>query len=280
MASSETSTSTSAAIMTRQSSDGSEGFLSDPCASPPSSSNVLNSSSVSKPRTMFRSSGGLSSPPPLSSSSGYGYRVREDLDLSEFVSILTASVFFPQYNYPHSTPGSPPVAELPPPRTNSVGSTGGTSPRRFYKRPLRGPYGELLELEMNRVGGRNSKNRELEDFCRESRSSSPPPNSVSESGALLRSPISNHKGPASERNSLLETPKLGNSLHELRMSGWTEGEGSKHGNLRSRKISANIPVSLGGSGGYHTPGKGGFETLMAYDMARRHLWRHSVWSDD
>lgn len=138
-----------------------------------------------------------------------------------------------QYNY--RTPGSPP-AELPL-RTSSVSSGSSYStnsvPRRYY-RPLRGPYGEMLEAEMNKVWSER-KSRELDtlDFAQsKSKSSSPPPNS--EGGVPLGA-----------------SPKLGNSLLMASMDDINiNSKLPKHQNPRCRKISTNIPVSSSTS--YHS----------------------------
>ncbi|XP_035714251.1 uncharacterized protein LOC110858191 isoform X2 [Folsomia candida] len=264
-------------LLVRQSSgqsDGSEGGLSDPCASPPvpitadsapyttttttttgatTTTSSAATTTTTSPRTalLFRSSGGLSSPPPMGPSF-YNYR----------------------YNYPRSTTSPPPpssdsTCSSPVSRTNSIGSSSTPSPRRYYKRPLRGPYGEMLEAEMNRVSASSMRNKSLardldgglSDFCRESRSSSPPPNVTST--ATPSSADHHHHHHPTDGNLLLigTSPKLGNSLHELRTS-WASSSSSspssssgivsnapnKHNtNPRTRKVSAMSSMTTTGS---------------------------------
>jgi hypothetical protein len=188
------------------------------------------------PGTTISSSFLASSPPPSTTvSSYYG---------SSSGSIL-------------ETPGSP-TGSIPSAsdlgRANSLSSgTHSLPPRRYSKRPLRGPYGEMLEAEMNKVMN-SRRNREYDsmEFFRESKSSSP-----------SRSP------PLSQSTSLLASstgsPKLANallmaSMDDLNLS--ASSKQSKHAsNPRCRKISTNLPVS---SQPYHSSGEDDDHSIMIH----------------
>lgn len=108
-------------------------------------------------------------------------------------------------------------------------------PRRYSKRPLRGPYGEMLEAEMNKVVPRSNKDFDSLDFWRESKSSSPSRSTQNDSD--------NISGSGAARTSQ-QQPKFMSSMDDLNLT-----KQNKHSNTRSRKISANLPVTH-----YHTKG--------------------------
>lgn len=109
-------------------------------------------------------------------------------------------------------------------------------PRRYNKRPLRGPYGEMLEAEMKKLVPR----REFDnlEFWRESKSSSP-------SRTLQTDPDS-----SANRNPQQQPIKLANSYLMSSMDDLNLTNKPKHSSTRSRKISANLPVTH-----YHTKGQ-------------------------
>lgn len=109
---------------------------------------------------------------------------------------------------------------------------------RFYKRPLRGPYGEMLEAEMNKL----IPSRALEepvDFYRDSKSSSPTPTGGACSDGGKEVLTGNSKLGSS--NSLSMSSLLQGSMDDLELS---TKQNMKHvaANARARKVSTNIPL--------------------------------------
>lgn len=121
-------------------------------------------------------------------------------------------------------------------RLNSHSSPNVNRQIRGWK-PLRGPYGEMLEAEMKKL----KSNRELEfdnsDFLRESKSSSPSRSTQMEGESTI----------ACGGNSLItrnsqQQPKMTSSKHMSSMDDLNLTK-QKHSSTRSRKISANLPVT-------------------------------------
>jgi len=148
-------------------------------------------------------------------------------------------------------------------------------PRRYYKRPLRGPYGEMLEAEMNKLITNRRRDGSSGDdafeFLRETKSSSPSrgtgvsgspsgpnpstagvscaPSSSSGVASSLFSPV---VGSVSTSSPKMSNPLLMASMDDLNLgksgssvsssAGLILGPPKHNANARSRKISTNIPV--------------------------------------
>ena len=133
-------------------------------------------------------------------------------------------------------------------RANSVNDPNARPlpPRRYNKRPLRGPYGKMLEAEMNKLmpgrsaaGARDYDNNS--DFCRESKSSSP--------SRSLYSSLS-HVDPDPRTAALMSSnPLLMASLDDLH---FTTNQ-SKTLNPRSRKTSSQLPAQASFPGNAISP---------------------------
>ncbi|CAG7727349.1 unnamed protein product [Allacma fusca] len=131
-------------------------------------------------------------------------------------------------------------------RANSVSCTSGPEansrplpPRRYNKRPLRGPYGEMLEAEMNKlIPGRSLRDYDNSDFCRESKSSSPNRSLLSSLSQIDPDPRAPQLASAN--------PLLMASMDDLHFS----TSQSKALNPRCRKISSQLPAQAS-----HFPGE-------------------------
>lgn len=140
------------------------------------------------------------------------------------------------------------------PSSSSTNATRSLPRGRYNKRPLRGPYGEMLEAEMNKlipVRATNTRDFDHFEIFRESKSSSPNrssnsphSNSPDETSAipppLVENPSSSNGASGISGKKLLTSlnPILMASMDDLNLT-----KVLKHTNPRSRKISANLPVS-------------------------------------
>lgn len=142
------------------------------------------------------------------------------------------------------------INSLSSPNVNRQQSLMMMPPRRYNKRPLRGPYGQMLEAEMNKVPGASSRNAkdyyDNFEFWRESKSSSPSRTTSLQNDSDSGVGGGGGGGVGGGVSSIGSATNnyLVSSMDDLNLTK------QKHSSIRSRKISANLPVTH-----YHAKGQ-------------------------